>query len=120
MSPATSQKQRAFLYATKGPAWVKRHGFDNPGTLPTYVHPKRGSMASSTQRLASKLAASRSSSGANWMAGAVKHPGALRAQLKVPAGQKIPAKKLASAARSSDPTLARRARLAQTFAKYRP
>jgi hypothetical protein len=75
-------------------------------------------MASSTERLASKMARSKSSG--NWMAGAVRHPGALRAQLKVPAGQKIPAKRLAAAARSSDPTLARRARLAQTFAKYRP
>jgi hypothetical protein len=54
------------------------------------------------------------------MAGAVRHPGALHRQLGVPAGQKIPAKRLAAAARSSNPTLARRARLAQTFAKYRP
>jgi hypothetical protein len=35
--PAESQKQRAFLYATKGAAWVKKHHFDNPGKLPTYV-----------------------------------------------------------------------------------
>ena len=80
-------------------------------------------MASSTQRLASKIAQSKSTSGGNggnWMAGAVRHPGALHRQLGVPAGQKIPAKRLAAAARSSNPTLARRARLAQTFAKYRP
>lgn len=74
-------------------------------------------MASSTDRLAAKIAGSKKQ---NWMQGAVKHPGALRAQLKVPAGQKIPAKKLASAANSSNPLLARRARLAQTFAKFRP
>lgn len=115
--PAISQRQRAFLYATKGPAWVQRHHFDNPGPLPTYVAPKRGSMASSTERLASKMAQSKRG---NWMQGAVKHPGALHRQLGVPAGKKIPAKRLASAASSSNPLLARRARLAQTFAKYRP
>lgn len=115
--PAVSQRQRAFLYATKGPAWVQRHHFDNPGPLPTYVHPKRGSMASSTERLASKMAQSKRG---NWMQGAVKRPGALHRQLGVPAGKKIPAKRLASAASSSNPLLARRARLAQTFAKYRP
>jgi hypothetical protein len=75
-------------------------------------------MASSTQRLAAKMAQSKSSG--NWMQGAVKHPGALHRQLGVPAGKKIPAKRLAAAASSSNPLLARRARLAQTFAKYRP
>jgi len=39
--PAVSQKQRAFLFATKGPAWVKAHHFDNKGKLPTYVRSKR-------------------------------------------------------------------------------
>jgi hypothetical protein len=38
--PAQSQKQRAFLYATKGPAWVKKHHFDNPGKLPEYKNKK--------------------------------------------------------------------------------
>ena len=55
----------------------------------------------------------------NWMAGAVKHPGALHRQLGVPAGKKIPASRLASAAAKGG-TLGRRARLAQTFAKFRP
>ena len=49
--PAVSQKQRAFLYATKGQAWVERHHFDTPGPLPTYVKKKTG-----TQRLAERLA----------------------------------------------------------------
>ena len=31
----------------------------------------------------------------NWIAGAIKKPGALHEQLKVPKGEKIPAKKLA-------------------------
>lgn len=35
--PAESQAQRAFLYATKGAAWVKQHGFDNKGPLPARV-----------------------------------------------------------------------------------
>ena len=26
--PSTSEKQRRFLFARKGAAWVKRHGFD--------------------------------------------------------------------------------------------
>lgn len=40
--PAESQAQRAFLYATKGAAWVKRHGFDNKGKLPEHVKKKGG------------------------------------------------------------------------------
>lgn len=54
-----------------------------------------------------------------WIAGAIKHPGALHEQLGVPQGQKIPVGKLASAADSDDPTLARRARLAETLSGFR-
>jgi hypothetical protein len=36
--PAVSQKQRAFLNARFGHAWVKRHHFDNKGKLPMYVN----------------------------------------------------------------------------------
>ena len=50
----------------------------------------------------------------NWIAGAIKHPGALHKQLGVPQGKKIPAGKL-SAAASKGGTLGRRARLAQTL-----
>ena len=53
----------------------------------------------------------------NWIQGAIKKPGALHKSLGVPQGQKIPAKKLAKAADSSNPTTARRARLAQTLGK---
>jgi len=35
---ATSQKQRAFLNARFGHAWVKRHHFGQKGELPTYAH----------------------------------------------------------------------------------
>ena len=52
--------------------------------------------------------------GKNWIAGAIKHPGALHKQLGVPQGQKIPAKKLAAAA-SKGGTLGKRARLAETL-----
>lgn len=57
---------------------------------------------------------------AGWMKNAVKHPGALHKELGVPQGEKIPAKKLEKAANSSNPTLKKRAVLAETFAKYRP
>jgi hypothetical protein len=50
----------------------------------------------------------------NWIAGAIKHPGALHKQLGVPPGQKIPASKLSKAAKAGG-TLGRRARLAQTL-----
>ena len=51
----------------------------------------------------------------NWIAGAIKHPGALHKSLGVPQGRKIAAKKLAKAAKSSKPTLRRRAALAKTL-----
>lgn len=51
----------------------------------------------------------------NWIAGAIKHPGALHKELHVPEGEKIPAKKLAKAAHSSNPKLAKRAKFAETL-----
>jgi hypothetical protein len=53
-----------------------------------------------------------------WIAGAVKKPGALRAQLGVKAGKKIPAKKLAAAAKAPG-KLGQRARLAETFKGFK-
>lgn len=50
----------------------------------------------------------------NWIAGAIKHPGALHKQLGVPQGEKIPAKKLAKAAQAGG-KLGQRARLAETL-----
>jgi hypothetical protein len=52
---------------------------------------------------------------ANWIAGAIRHPGALHRQLGVPQGQKIPQGKLEAAENSSNPKLAKRARLAETL-----
>lgn len=51
------------------------------------------------------------------MQDAVKKPGALRKSLHVKKGEKIPAKKLAKAAHSSDPKMRKRAALAKTFKK---
>ena len=47
----------------------------------------------------------------HWIKGAIKHPGALRAELHVPEGRKIPESKLRRAAASGG-VLGRRARLA--------
>lgn len=52
----------------------------------------------------------------NWIAGAIEKPGALRKSLGVKEGEKIPAGKLAKAAKSSG-TMGKRARLAQTLKK---
>ena len=51
-----------------------------------------------------------------WIAGAIKHPGALRASLHVKAGHKIPAKTLNKAAKAPG-KLGQRARLAKTLRK---
>lgn len=56
----------------------------------------------------------------NWIAGAVKNKGALHKTLGVPEGEKIPAKKLAKAANSSNPTTRKRAALAETLKGLRP
>ena len=49
-----------------------------------------------------------------WIQKAIKHPGSLRKELKVPAGKTIPAKKLASAAKKPG-KIGQRARLAETL-----
>lgn len=51
----------------------------------------------------------------HWIDKAIKHKGALHKELGVPAGQKIPAKKLEKAAHSSNPTERKRANLAKTL-----
>lgn len=50
----------------------------------------------------------------NWIADAVKRPGALRKELGAKPGKPIPAKKLAAAAKAPG-KLGQRARLAQTL-----
>lgn len=52
----------------------------------------------------------------NWIGGAIKKPGALRKELGVKQGKKIPAKTLAKAAKKGGKE-GKRARLAQTLKK---
>lgn len=54
----------------------------------------------------------------NWIAGAIKKPGALHQQMGVPKGQKIPAAKLAKAAKAPG-KLGQRARFAQTLKGFK-
>jgi hypothetical protein len=53
-----------------------------------------------------------------WIQKAIKKPGALHKQMGVPAGEKIPAKKLAAAAKKPG-KLGQRARLAETLKKMK-
>jgi hypothetical protein len=55
----------------------------------------------------------------NWIAGAIKKPGALRKTLGVKKGERIPEKKLKAAEKSKNPTTARRARLAETLKGFK-
>jgi hypothetical protein len=50
---------------------------------------------------------------------AIKHPGALRKSLKVKEGETIPESKLKKAEHSKNPTLRKRANLAETLKKLR-
>ena len=54
----------------------------------------------------------------NWIASAIKKPGALRKELGVKSGEKIPTKKLAAAAKKPG-KLGQRARLAETLKKMK-
>lgn len=51
---------------------------------------------------------------ANFIKGAIKHPGALHAELGIPQGKTIPRDRLAKAAKAGG-TLGRRARFAETL-----
>jgi len=50
-----------------------------------------------------------------WIQGAIKHKGALRKELHVKEGKKIPEKKLEKAEHSKNPTTRKRAVLAETL-----
>lgn len=54
----------------------------------------------------------------NWIAGAIKKPGALRKSMGVKEGEKIPAGKLAAAAKAPG-KMGQRARLAQTLKGFK-
>ena len=51
----------------------------------------------------------------NWIAGAIKKPGALRKALHTKEGENIPLSKLKKAEHSKNPTLKKRAVLAETL-----
>lgn len=55
---------------------------------------------------------------ANWIAGATKNKGALHRNLGVPQGEKIPAKKLQAAAKSTNSRIAKEAALAKTLTSF--
>ncbi len=55
----------------------------------------------------------------NWIASATKNKGALHRALHVPQGEKIPAKKLAKAAKSGSPKVKKEVALARTLGKLR-
>jgi hypothetical protein len=54
----------------------------------------------------------------NWIQKAIKKPGALRAELGVPAGKKIPSAKLAAAAKKPG-KVGKRAKLAETLKGFK-
>ena len=48
--PAVSQAQRDFLFAKFGAAWMKKHGFDNKGPLPSHISDtKKGATVAATR-----------------------------------------------------------------------
>ena len=53
-----------------------------------------------------------------WIASAIKHPGALHKELKVPEGKKIPEKKLKEAEKKGG-LEGKRAHLAETLKKFK-
>lgn len=55
----------------------------------------------------------------NWIAGAIKKPGALRKTLGVKKGEKIPTAKLKKAEHSKNPKTKKRAVLAETLKKMK-
>lgn len=54
----------------------------------------------------------------NWIAGAIKKPGALRKEMGVKKGEKIPKAKLAKAAKKKGKE-GKRAKLAETLSKFK-
>lgn len=55
----------------------------------------------------------------HWISGAITHPGALHRDLHVPMGMKIPESKIKKAEHSNNPTLRKRAQLADTLSHLR-
>lgn len=55
----------------------------------------------------------------NWIAGAIKKPGALHKALQVKEGDKIPESKLKKAEHSKNPLMRKRANLAETLKGFK-
>ena len=64
------------------------------------------------------MAGAKKGGGKNWIAGAIKKPGALRVEVGAKPGKPIPAKTLAKAAKSGG-KLGQRARLAETLKGFK-
>lgn len=54
-----------------------------------------------------------------WIQSAIKHPGSLRATLKIKKGHKIPESALKKASHSKNPLTAKRAHLAETLKNFK-
>lgn len=54
-----------------------------------------------------------------WIKKAIKHPGKLHRELGIPEGEKIPAKKMAKAAKSKSSTIRKEVVLAKTLKKMK-
>lgn len=53
-----------------------------------------------------------------WIARSIKHPGKLHRELGVKEGEKIPAKKMAKASHSKNPTIRKEVNLARTLKSF--
>jgi hypothetical protein len=91
------------------------HEFQKGGA----VHPDEKQDRALVNRMVKKDALTGKASGGeangHWIAGATKNKGALHRELHVPAGKKIPEKKLEKAEHSKNPTERKRANLAETL-----
>jgi len=85
-----------------------------PSKMPTGVRKARRDNTDFTQYAEGGAVATKE----KWIAGAIKKPGALRAELGAKEGKPIPAKKLAAAAKKPG-KLGQRARLAETLKKMK-
>ena len=88
-----------------------------PEDVKTPVSLTRNKQLGATE-MAKKGAKVEKAEGGKWIQKAIKKPGALRASLGVKKGEKIPAGKLAAAAKKPG-KMGQRARLAQTLKKMR-
>lgn len=72
-----------------------------------------------TENESGKPYANGGAAGGKWIAGATKNKGALHKALNVPQGEKIPEKKLEKAENSDNPTMRKRAALAETLKGFK-